>query len=567
MRFAPSLRSCLSEGYSFARLGSDFKAALTVAIVALPLAMALGVASGVRPENGLNTVIIGGTLVALLGGSRFQVTGPTAAFVVILVPVTMKFGLAGLLVAGFLSGLFLMTFGLCKLGSVIQYIPYPVTTGFTSGIALVIAVLQIKDFLGLTFTTRPEHFWNHLYEIGKNLPTLQIGDAIIGLLTLALLIVSTKKIRKLPAPVIALTLATVFSVLLKLFSINIQTIVSRFPPGIPRGTPAFGLPWLFADTSFESFPLTWESLQAILPSAFSISLLGAIESLLSAVVADGMTNQRHDPNAELFALGVGNMICPFFGGIPATGAIARTSTNIRFGATSPIAGSLHGVVVLAMVCVLGPLINFVPMAALAALLMYIAYNMAEKKHFVNILKNAPTDDRAVLLTCFFLTVIFDMTIGVAVGVSLASVLFIKRMSELTSTEIMTRRLLSVKGEATDSPQALETGSPTHYFYHIRGSLFFGAAQRAIEALTSISHEVKEVVLDLTEVPLIDATGLVALDSTLQELATKKITVKMIIKSPQVFELVKKLKTVQTNPTLIYLEIKGNNEIPHANLSS
>jgi SulP family sulfate permease len=517
-RWADALRESIADSYQRKDFFSDLQSGVIVGIVAIPLGMALAIASGVPPQYGLYTVLIAGAVTALLGGSRFQITGPTAAFVVLLLPVVQQFGFGGLLTAGFIAGFLQLLMGLSGLGRMIQYVPHPVTTGFTSGIAVVIASLQIKDFLGLSFEGTPSGFLAIWTQILSRLSTLQADEIFVGLSTLLLIVFVLKFFKRLPAPVVALFSISLLVYLLQRFSqdIQISTIATRFSffdggrelQGIPQGLPSWNWPWAFTTEGGLSFQLNTQMIREIFPFALAISALGAIESLLSAVVADGMTQRKHNPNSELVALGVANMICPFFGGIPATGAIARTTTNIRFGARSPIAALIHSMVILVVLLGLAPLMGFIPMASLAALLLFVAWNMSERHHFMNILKIGDKEDKAVLLTCFLLTVFFDMTIGVGVGMVLAGLLFIKRVADQTEAETLQDL---TQEEEIPLPQL-----PSHIlFYRIRGSLFFGAAHEAMASLNRITNQFSTLILDLRKVHLIDSTGLVALTSALQ----------------------------------------------------
>lgn len=529
-RLFVALRDRLKFHYSPQDFYADILSGLVVALVALPLGMALAIASGVAPQHGLYTVIIAGFVVAALGGSRLQVTGPTAAFVVILAPVVTKFGIAGLLVSGFFAGALLCVMGLCRLGKWIAFIPHPVTTGFTAGIALVIATIQIKDFFGLQFEHSPETFFERLSAIGSSWGGLSLIECALGFFTLSILILWPKKWvgrftfginQKIPAPLIALSLASLTAYFLtKAFQeVSIATIHSKFSffrdgilmHGIPQSLPSFEWPWRLSGENGEGFLLNFKTIRELLPSAFAIAMLGAIESLLSAVVADGMAETQHDPDAELLALGIGNMICPFFGGIPATGAIARTATNIRFGAKSPISAMAHSIFVLLAILLFAPWVGYLPMTALAALLLLVAYNMVDLNHFTQILKVAPKSDVAVLLICFALTVVFDMVIGVTAGIVLASLLFMARMSEMTA---------SYRVAPQHHPKIREGLPKQILLYEIAGPLFFGAAQRAISALSDISDEVRIVIFDLREVPILDVSGLVALETCFKALRQK-----------------------------------------------
>lgn len=506
-RPALALRSALKQGYHARDFRADVLAGAVVGVVALPLSMALAIASGVPPQHGLYTAIVAGFLIPLLGGSRVQVSGPTAAFVVILAPIAAQFGLSGLLLATFFAGVMLCGMGLTGLGSLIEFVPYPVTAGFTAGIGLVIGMLQIRDFLGLHIDKMPGHFLERLPVLFGALPTLHWPDLLIGALTLALLLLWPKINRKIPAPLVALAAGTLAALALKhvLPGFSVDTIASRFHytlngaigNGIPRQPPLFHLPWDYPGAEGARLTLNMEMIRTLLPSAFAIAMLGAIESLLSAVVADGMTGTKHDPDVELFGQGIGNMVAPFFGGIAATGAIARTATNIRAGGRSPIAAVVHAGVVLLSVMLLAPALGYLPMASMAALLLLVAWNMSEVRHFLRMLRRAPGQDVVVLLTCFGLTVVFDMVVSVTAGVLLAALLFMKRMAEVSGVTLV----------AGDHP-SLETPLPKGVvLYEILGPLFFGVAQKALSTLHLVDRKVKVVVLDLRSVPAIDAAGI------------------------------------------------------------
>jgi SulP family sulfate permease len=516
LRLAIALRRALQHGYGPRDLRSDILAGIVVGIVALPLSMALAVASGVAPQHGLYTAIVAGLLIALLGGSTVQVSGPTAAFVVILAPIAAQFGLGGLVVASMMAGVILIIMGATRLGSLIQFVPYPVTTGFTTGIAVVIATLQLKDFLGLTVAQMPESYVERVAALARALPTLRPADFAVGAFTLALLLLWPKITRKVPAPLVALALAAGLAAVLSATvpGFEVATIRSRFHyeiagvlrDGIPQLPPLPGLPWNLPGPDGHPVGFSFALLRALIPSAFAIAMLGAIESLLSAVVADGMTGGSHDPDAELVAQGIGNVVAPFFGGIAATGALARTATNVRSGARSPVAAVVHAVFVLAAVLVLAPVLGYLPMASLAALLLLVAWNMSEIKHFAHMLRVAPRSDVTVLVTCFGLTVIFDMVVSVTVGVLLAALLFMRRMAEVSEVKLVDRHPL------------MDTGLPRDVLiYEVAGPLFFGAAQKAMGALQRVASGVSVVILDLSAVPAIDATGLVGLESTLDRL--------------------------------------------------
>lgn len=521
---AYALREAWREGYTKTQLQADILAGLVVGIVALPLAMALAIASGVPPQYGLYTAIIAGATIAALGGSRTQVSGPTAAFVVVLAPIATKFGLGGLVLASLLAGIILVVFGLVRLGKFIEYIPYPVTTGFTSGIAVVIAILQLKDFFGLTVPNMPEHFPERVLALAFALPTARVGDMVIGSITLALLLFWPRITTKIPAPLAALTIAAVLTWLLThyLTGFSVTTIGSRFSytvdgvvhMGIPRRPPIPLLPWHLPGANGQPLGLSLNLVRQLLPSAFAIAILGAIESLLSAVVADGRLNTKHDPDAELVAQGVGNILGPFFGGFAATGAIARTATNIRSGGRSPIAAIVHALFLLVAVLLLAPLLAYLPMTSMAALLLVVAWNMGEAKQFIHMLRIAPRSDVLVLLTCFSLTVLFDMVIGVSVGLVLSSLLFMHWMAITSKVRVIEEQ----------HPTLREPLPPQTILYEISGPLFFGAAQKAMSTLEAISEKTRTVILYIGSVQVVDATGLFHLEAVLNSLKSHGVFV-------------------------------------------
>lgn len=511
---ATALRKALRRGYGRADLRADLLAGLVVGIVALPLSMALGIAVGVPPQHGLYTAVVAGLVVAVLGGSKFQVTGPTAAFVVILAPIVTKYGLGGLLTAGLMAGLILVAMGAARLGKLITFIPYPVTTGFTAGIATVIATLQLKDAFGLRIPHMPESWFGKLHALWGARATVSFAELGVAASTLALLLLVPRWTKRIPAPLVAIAAVTLVTALVHHFlpRFTVATIGSRFRTvaaghtwaGIPPLPPRPMLPW-------GDHGLSFAMVRELAQPAFAIAMLGAIESLLSAVIADGMTQKKHDPDAELVALGVGNVVAPFFGGIAATGALARTATNVRSGARSPIAAVVHAVVVLLAIVVLAPAIAYVPMAALAGLLLLVAWNMSEIHHAVHMLRVAPKSDIAVLVGCYLLTVIFDMVIAVSVGVVLAALLFMRRMAELTKARL-------IDDEYRESDLDIPDGVA---IYEIAGPLFFGAAQNAMGQLDTVDGGVRVVVLALGQVPTIDATGIVALDGAIGRLRKAK----------------------------------------------
>jgi sulfate permease, SulP family len=540
---ATALRGVLAKGYGRADLRADVLAGLVVGIVALPLSMALAIAVGAPPQHGLYTAMVAGASVALLGGCRFQVTGPTAAFVVILAPVLNQHGLTGLLTAGLLAGLMLVGLGAARLGTLIQFIPHPVTTGFTAGIATVIATLQIKDLFGLSTGALPDHYTDKLASLWSARQSARLSEFLVAAGTFALLLGVPRLTKKVPAPLIAITLSAALVALLTRVvpGFSVDTIGTRFHsvvdgvsvPGIPAVLPSPA--WPFGSE------LSLALVRELLPAAFAIALLGAIESLLSAVIADGMTGTRHDPNAELVALGIGNILAPIFGGIAATGALARTATNVRTGARSPLAAVTHSVVILLSILLLSPLVAHVPMAALAALLLLVAWNMSELHSFLAVIRVAPKSDVFVLLTCFGLTVIFDMVIAVSVGFVLAAILFMRRMAELTKARLV------VESEA-DPEVALPPGVQ---LYEINGPLFFGAAQNAIAALHA-SHRDRRggvMILHLGRVPVIDSTGLVALENAIATLVRNKQRVVLAGPLPKPRKIFEKARLPEKYPSL------------------
>lgn len=548
-----ALLGVLREGYSRGDLRADVLAGLVVGVVALPLSMALAVASGVAPQHGLYTAIVAGAVIALLGGSRTQVSGPTAAFVVVLVPIAERFGVGGLLVATFMAGMILVGLGLARLGRLIEFIPHPVTTGFTAGIAVVIATLQLKDFLGLRIEQLPEHYLDRVAILARAMPTARPAEIAIGALTLAILILWPRVNKRFPAPLIALATAGVAAALLGRLGpeFEVATIGTRFSylvdgvarPGIPQLPPMPGLPWRFPGPDGQQLELSFDLIRQLLPSAFAIALLGAIESLLSAVVADGMAGTKHDPDTELVAQGVGNMMSPIFGGIAATGAIARTATNIRAGAKSPIASTVHALFVLASVLALAPLLSHLPMAALAAQLLVVAWNMSEAKHFLHTLRVAPKGDVFVQLSCFSLTILFDMVIAVTAGVILAALLFMRRMAEISGGRLLDGQHAALR----------EQLPPGVALYRIAGPLFFGATQKAMSSLDAISANTRAIVLDVTGVPVMDATGLVGLESALERLMNARVVIFLAGLQEQPKRLLEKAEIVPIDGKLHFFD--------------
>ncbi|MGD9708340.1 MAG: C4-dicarboxylic acid transporter DauA [Halothiobacillaceae bacterium] len=533
---ATALRESL-RGYGRGDLRADLMAGLTLGMLALPLAMALAIAVDVPPQHGLYTAIIAGALIALFGGSRFNVSGPTAAFIVLLIPIVHKFGLGGLLVTTLLTGVILIVMGFLRLGQLIQYIPYPVVLGFTSGIAVVIAFLQIKDLLGLTTAEMPEHFLDRLQVLIAALPTARWADIATGLFTLLVLVFWNRLGTPIPRQLAALILAG-------LAAFGLQWLWPAFDPitlgdkfrwemagQSGAGIPQFVLPWTLPDASGQPIGLSWPLLRDLLVPALTLAMLAAIESLLCAVVADGMGRTRHDPNAELVGQGIGNLAVPFFGGITATAAIARTATNVRAGARSPLAAVFHALTILLAVVVFAPWLAHVPMATLAAILLLTAWNLSEAPHFVHMVKVAPRTDVAVLLTCFGLTIFIDMVAAVGVGMVLAAFIFMHQMASLTGGRERRR----------DEPMPFELPDWA-VFYEFSGPLFFGAAEQAFAALDRAAREHKEasvIIIDFTHVPTLDMSGIHALESALDRLHDQRIGVVLSGMHPAVYRPLRK----------------------------
>ena len=523
---AAALRSVLRDGYGPRQLRSDVLAGLSVGVIAVPLSLALAIASGAPPQQGLYTAFIAGALIALLGGSRYSVSGPTAAFVVILFPIAQQHGLGGLLVATMMAGAMQLAMGWARLGRFVEYIPYPVTTGFTAGIAVVIASLQLKDLFGLSLTGS-SHFTERMMQVLSALPGLNPVELGVGLSTLAVLIVWPRLKTPVPGYLVAALFAGLLAFALKTLwpDLTLVTISDRFQytlgtetgHGIPPVLPHLAWPW-----EGVSGGLSLSLLRELSGPAFAIAMLGAIESLLCAVVADGMTGRKHDPDVELMAQGIGNLVAPLAGGIPATGALARTAANVRAGAVSPLAAVVHALFVLAAMLTLAPLLSWLPMSGLAAMLLMVAWNMSERRAVARLLRMAPRHDLLLMLLCFSLTVLVDMTVAIGTGVVLGSLMFMHRMAQVSQ--------VSLVGESREAPPDLPRDTR---FYEVVGPLFFGAAERALVTLRRHDAGVRHLILDLSSVPTIDATGLVALEETLDTLHKGGIFVALCGAQPRV----------------------------------
>lgn len=491
----PKFVTVLSEGLTRRDLQRDVLSGLVVGVVALPLAIAFAIASGVRPEQGIYTAIVAGFMISLLGGSRVQIGGPTGAFVVIVFGVVQQHGYEGLVIATMMAGVMLMAMGFARLGMVIRYIPYPVTVGFTTGIALLIALGQAPDALGLSLGTLPADFVAKIEAISAAVGTAT--PAAIGVCVLTIGVVSTwrRVPSRVPGPLVALVLTTAF---VHVLPIEVETIASRFgeiPTSLPRPS------WPEIDLA---------TVRTLVSPAISIALLGGIESLLSAVVADGMTGRRHRSNAELVAQGAANIVAPLFGGIPATGAIARTATNVRNGGRSPVAGLVHALTLLVILVLAGPLVGLVPMATLAGILLVVSYHMSEWRHFVRLFRG-PRSDVAVLLATFGLTVLIDLTVAIQVGVVLASLLFMKRMADVTEVRNLTAEVNEADLPGFDAEGHGLTVPPGVEVFQVAGTFFFGAASKFSETLSRFPKPPAVVILRMWDVYALDATGLHALE--------------------------------------------------------
>lgn len=522
--------------YARAQWLPNIVAGVIVGVVALPLAMAFAIASGARPEQGLYTAIIGGALVSVLGGSRLQIAGPTGAFIAILAGVTAKFGIAGLQVATLMAGVMLLVMGLARMGGVIKFIPAPVIVGFTTGIGVIIFVGQWRDFLGLP-KVGGEHFHEKLWQLVQALPQVHLGTAALALLSLALVLFSSRipGFKRVPGPLVAMVVATVLHAVLQ--PAGVATIGSAFG-GIPTGLPTLTLP-----------DLSLSQVLMLVGPAFTIAMLGAIESLLSAVVADGMTGTRHDSNQELIGQGIANIAAPLFGGFAATGAIARTATNIRNGATSPLAGVVHALTLVAVLLFLAPLASSIPLAALAAILFVVAWNMSEVKHFSHILKTAPTADRAILVITFVLTVFADLVVAVNVGVILAILHFLRRMAEVVETQPVDAQELQVELKQ----HGIEHLPPGLMVYEIAGPMFFGAVENFERALLQTHADPKVLIIRLRRVPFMDITGIQTLEEVIEKLRKRGVAVWLCEANARVLGKLRKAGVVSEVPSGLYAE--------------
>ncbi len=509
--FSPKLFQSL-KSYSKEKFINDLMAGIIVGIVALPLAIAFGIASGVSPEKGLITAIIGGFIVSFLGGSSVQIGGPTGAFIVIVYGIIQNFGIEGLVIATFLAGVLLVLMGLLQLGTVIKFIPYPIVVGFTSGIALTIFTTQMKDLFGMTIDKIPGDFLSKWAVYAQNISSISWWSLLIGLLSIAIILLAPRISKKIPGSLIAIIILTIVVYLMRTYFgiTGIETIGDKFEINASLPQP-------------EAISINMETINRLLPSAFTIAMLGAIESLLSATVADGVTGDKHNSNTELIAQGAANLIVPVFGGIPVTGAIARTMTNINNGGRTPVAGIIHAITLLLILLFLGPLTKHIPMSCLAGVLIIVSYNMSEWRTFRSLLKN-PKSDVIVLLVTFFLTVIFDLTIAIEIGLLLAMVLFMRRMTETTRVSVSTDKInLSNDSEVAHDNEVLVIPEGVEV-YEIDGPFFFGIANKFDECMKLLGDKPKVRIIRMRKVPFMDSTGLHNLESLCRLSAKKNIQI-------------------------------------------
>jgi SulP family sulfate permease len=498
-RFEPKLVTVLREGYSKEQFIPDLTAGIIVGIVALPLAIAFAIASGAKPEQGLYTAIIAGMIVSFFGGSRVQIAGPTGAFIVIIYGIIQNYGYDGLVVATIMAGIFLMIMGFARLGTLLKFIPYPLTVGFTSGIAILIFSSQIKDFFGLKIQNLPIDFIEKCVVYTGNFQSLDINTAAVGISSLLLIVIWSRITHRIPGALVAIILATAT---VQIFQIPVETIGSRFG-SVPNTFPAPRIP-----------QVSWQTITSLVSPAITIALLGAIESLLSAVVADGMIRTRHRSNMELIAQGAANIVSPLFFGLPATGAIARTATNIKNGGRTPVAGIVHAIVLFLIMLFFGKWASLIPLSTLAAILIVVSYNMSEWRSFRKILKS-PKSDSAVMIVTFGLTIIVDLTVAIEVGIVLAALLFMRKMSEVSHVNPITRDLQEEREEEESilSTRIIPDGVEV---FEVYGTLFFGAVDQFTESMRFLEKKPKVLILETSNLLAIDASGLHALEDLVNQ---------------------------------------------------
>ena len=527
-KLEPKLLTILREGYRFEQFRGDLLGGLTVGVVAIPLAIALAIASGVKPEQGLYTAIFAGLTIAVLGGTRTQISGPTGAFIVIVYGIVQKYGYEGLAVATLIAGFILVFMGLMRMGAFLKFIPYPVTVGFTSGIALIIFSSQVSDFLGLRIEKVPADFVAKWIEYGQYIGTLNWYAVAVGAGSLLLIVGWSKLTHKIPGQLIAIVLATV---VVQFFELPVETIATRFG-GVPSTLPTPHLP-----------AVSFEMIQQMFSPALTIAILCALESLLSAVVADGMMGTRHRSNMELIAQGAGNMVSVVFGGIPATGAIARTATNIKSGAKTPVSAIIHCVFLLFVLLFVGRWAALIPMTTLAAVLIVVAYNMSEWREFTHLFKS-PRGDIAVLLITFFLTVFIELTVAIQVGVLLAGFLFLQKMSNETHVDLITENLQEQDENNLRDISNLQIPNGVEVF-EIYGSLFFGAVSQFKESIRVVADRPKVLILRMRNVLTIDASGLHILEELIRETKENGCVLIFSAVAPNVFKVMKKSGFVES----------------------
>ncbi len=524
-KFSPKLFSSIKNGYSKETLVQDLLAGVIVGIVALPLAIAFGIASGATPEAGILTAIVAGFIISFFGGSKVQIGGPTGAFIVIVYGIIQEYGMNGLMIATFMAGAFLILMGVLHLGTIIKYIPYPIVVGFTSGIALTIFATQIKDLFGLQIESVPAGFIDKWAVYAQHFDTVSWWSLLIGVASILIIVFTPKVSRRIPGSLVAIVLMTVVTLLLKRAGVTgIETIGDRFT--ISSSLPQPEVP-----------KINWETITRLAQPAMVIAMLGAIESLLSAAVADGVIGDRHDSNQELMAQGIANMVSPLIGGIPATGAIARTMTNINNGGRTPVAGIAHAIVLALIYLFLMPLVQYIPMSCLAGVLVVVSYNMSEWRSFKAILKN-PKSDIIVLLVTFFLTVIFDLTVAIEVGVLIACLLCMKRMAETTNVSVLSDEIdpnadSDVLGnlEHLTIPEGVKV-------YEINGPYFFGIGNKFEEMMGDMGGRAKVRIIRMRKVPFIDSTGVHNLSNMCRMCAQMGVKVVLSGVNPSVMKVLK-----------------------------
>lgn len=519
-KLEPKLITVLREGYTLSRFQGDLMGGLTVGIVALPLSIALAIASGVKPEQGIYTAIVAGFVIAVLGGSRTQISGPTGAFVVIVYGIVQKYGYDGLVIATLIAGCMLILMGLARMGGLLKFVPYPVIVGFTSGIALIIFSSQVNDFLGLRLTNVPADFVQKWIAFVRNIGNIDLYTLAVGSGSLAVILIWPKITHRIPGQLIAILLATIA---VNYYQIPVETIQTRFG-GMPNSLPAPQIP-----------SVTWSVFQELFTPALTIAILAGLESLLSSVVADGMTGTRHRSNMELIAQGAGNIASSIFGGIPATGAIARTATNIKSGGKTPVAAVIHSLFLLAVLLFIGNWAALIPLPTLAAVLIVVAYNMSEWREFRHLLKG-PRGDVAVLLITFLLTIFIELTVAIQVGVLLAAFLFLDKMSREAKVEII-REALEGDDEELKARDMSKVEIPKGIeVFELYGSLFFGAVAQFKESLRIVSKKPRVVILRMRQVATIDASGMHILEDFADDIAKSGSILVFSAVSPPVFRV-------------------------------